>query len=753
MHSKEMHYELGAPIPWMEENSLNLWKYIPISKRTRFGGRDCEGKHLSEFRGRFKPPAGFQLSPSPRGRSLSHPGGVVLILKAKILESKLLDGDSHFKRGARKRPCGAVGLLFFLWIVFFLAGGGGTSRAAQSFEPRVITTLTDRSAWRYYPETRGMTISRIVHGRDGSVWFGTAGGAAVRYDGIEWFRYSLGGEGNQDPVRSMAVGPDGAILVCSAKKLFLFDGERWKTIVFGHEEFHWDFRDFAVDPKGRLWLLSIYGFFQADYEALTLAARNPPAGQTVRLPKESVTFHTLQNVRDILGEVMPELETARVPEAVGATGEVKSGTGLEDGVMGMRYGYPFSAVWVVPGGPAQKAGILPGDSIESIAADGKTLDIPSLDFPSGVEITFRIRRYGKSEPFDVTLTTEEQVRPTAPRLILRDLCVRGDGTVWFARRGGDIVRFDPSAEAAGPEPKIVERQAGVASDNPYLLKEIGPWRVYESGSGPLTRGEVDILCADNQDIWVVTRNDQRGVSRFDGKRWMFWRPLTGENENRHHGLFQSRDGSIWTSTASGSVLVFNGVKWKNYDLTEILRKKLAPSDFSQGPDGALWFCAEAGGLYRIDPQSTERKIFRPLNFACEGADGSQWFLAEEGLVRRQGETWLQYGLEDGVEGKALDMLSSSGGVLWAILLKPGGKGVLLGRFDGALWESVPFLNFKPETDFVKTPTAPSRIVESKDGTLLFPVARHVLCRFRPPEKGEPIRFERDRNTKRGETSA
>jgi len=218
--------------------------------------------------------------------------------------------------------------------------------------------------------------------------------------------------------------------------------------------------------------------------------------------------------------------------------------------------------------------------------------------------------------------------------------------------------------------------------------------------------------AQTQDgfLWLATTD---GLVRFDGMRFVHWRPKTGHTEllGVVRSLCAARDGSLWIGTAGGLLghirghdlttssvgaqieAIFEdreGVLWAATE-NHILRFRAAtqeqigtaitlPGSFLSGPlqdkDGFIWLTTNSGVL-RLgsgDLQDQPPEIAKGKLWLTEDKSGDIWLTGPDGTTRPVNET--QTAARSEIKTKLLDIqtaLRDSNGITWIGIL---GQGIL-----------------------------------------------------------------------------
>jgi ligand-binding sensor domain-containing protein/signal transduction histidine kinase len=218
--------------------------------------------------------------------------------------------------------------------------------------------------------------------------------------------------------------------------------------------------------------------------------------------------------------------------------------------------------------------------------------------------------------------------------------------------------------------------------------------------------------AQTQDgfLWLATAD---GLVRFDGVRFVHWRPRTGDTEllGMVRSLCAARDGSLWIGTASGLLGHIRGddlttssvgaqieamledregVLWAATE-NHVLRFRAAtqeqigtaitlPGNFLSGPVqdkyGFIWFTTRSSVL-RVaadDARGQLHEVVKGKLWLTQETSGDIWFTGPDGSTRPVNET--QTGGPVSMQTKTLDIqsvLRDSNGITWIGTL---GEGIL-----------------------------------------------------------------------------
>ncbi len=340
------------------------------------------------------------------------------------------------------------------------------------------------------------------------------------------------------------------------------------------------------------------------------------------------------------------------------------------------------------------------------------------------------------DPADSTYKTYT----TADGLPTNDLlcvAVAPDGTPWFGGRGA-VLSFDGQGWRSYDPGFYMAANIAVAPDGTVWVVGDGAahwdgqsWTLYGAEEGlAAEQGLVnDVAFAPDGAVWVGTPT---GVARLDGQRWIAYDMPEDEATTSVGALAVGPDGTVWTASYQGlshfdgetwttfeneaevaafpagmdvpcpinavvvapdgkiwtggssDVGVYDGTSWTNY----ANQNSMLVSAVAIAPDGAIWFGTEESGIGRVEEggYSTFFASELPQNDTTSVAiapDGAAWltpfFAPSVWAVRFDGESWKNYGEEDGLPYEAGNTLVlAPDGLPWIV-----GQGVY--RFDGQRW--------------------------------------------------------------------
>lgn len=94
----------------------------------------------------------------------------------------------------------------------------------------------------------------MLAAKDGTVWAGTWGGGAARFDGKKWTNYTTQDGLAGNIVYSISQGEDGVIWFGTNHGVSSFDGKNWQVLRTAEGLIDDNVYDIAIDPKGDVWV-------------------------------------------------------------------------------------------------------------------------------------------------------------------------------------------------------------------------------------------------------------------------------------------------------------------------------------------------------------------------------------------------------------------------------------------------------------------------------------------------------------------
>jgi len=318
--------------------------------------------------------------------------------------------------------------------------------------------------------------------------------------------------------------------------------------------------------------------------------------------------------------------------------------------------------------------------------------------------------------------------PTAARSL--SLAAAADGTVWFSRGTGGVMRFS-SADAGG---QATYTAADGLASNTVTAIAVAPdggapggavwfgtwedgvsrydgasWRTFTTADGLASNRVQAIVTAPDGGapggaIWFGT---DAGVSRCTGcgtgdeagQEWASYTIADGLPQDSVRALAVAPDGALWAGTWGGGIARFDGERWVSYTIAGgpagngIQSIAVAPD--GGAPGGAVWFATWGSGVSRFDDlpdhAGAQWTTFRSgdglasnyIYAIAIAPDGTVWAGTTGGASRLSpaDETWASYTVADGL-GSA-DVISIAVAPDGAVWLGTWGGGA--SRFGGHRW--------------------------------------------------------------------
>lgn len=458
------------------------------------------------------------------------------------------------------------------------------------------------SQFKKYTSDDGLALdgvnSALVDSR-GHIWFGTNGGGATRFDGLDFYTYTENQGLASNIVRSMLEDSKGNIWFGTVGRgISKFDGKTFEN--FGYDKIGDDvIYSMVEDREGNIWFGSSgIGVIRYDGESFsTLDQSDGLAGDVV-----------ISMAKDSEGNLWFGTNGDGLSRFDGST--FKTFT-TEDGLPSDRiraiYSDADGSLWIgtLGGGISKydgktfqnfnKSDGLAGNVVRSIISD-KNGQI-WIATETGVS-RFDGERF-------ISYTTEQGLAGNS----VLDLAKDSQGNLWFCTDGGGVSRLDGLAFTS------FTNQQGLAGnlvlsglqdrEGNHWFGTAG-WGVSKYDGQSFTTLSSDqgisgdvihaILEDETDRIWLGTGGD--GVSIIEGDVVTIFDSQSGLPSDEILCLTQDRNGSIWMGTYDGVV------RWKDETLTlyttdqGIIGNEVL--DIIEDQTGAIWFGAVDGGVTRFD---------------------------------------------------------------------------------------------------------------------------------------------------------
>ena len=183
---------------------------------------------------------------------------------------------------------------------------------------------------------------------------------------------------------------------------------------------------------------------------------------------------------------------------------------------------------------------------------------------------------------------------------------------------------------------------------------------------------INIIYCSYQDrkdnLWFGT---ERGVSRYDGTRFVNFSTEQGLAVGGVKGIMEDDNGSLWFGTEWGGVSRFDGTKFTNFGVEDGLADKIV-YNIVNDKKGNLWFSHNQGGVSRYDGKSFT--IFNTsnglpnnnVNKLLVDRSGNIWFATiGGGACRYDGKNFKTFTTKDGlVDNRVACLAEDSTGNIW-----------------------------------------------------------------------------------------
>ncbi|MDA0747428.1 MAG: hypothetical protein O2954_12985, partial [bacterium] len=496
-------------------------------------------------------------------------------------------------------------------LAFLLVLSAAECRAEKPYVPVQPDPFLESWRWRSFPELSGLGLSCLAEDKEGNMWFGVTDGVR-RYDGVNWTAFTQEDGILGAPVAAILGARDGSVYAGTPDGISRFDGRKWQRV-------------FPPEGGPMCGVMNMIEGIDASLWAAT-------AWGALHLGADGQTLYTSADIAVSAQKPMPGLRVVSVPEAVT---QVYSHVAWQSiGALVLYVFHPSRADnrrrvvgAVAPGGPADAAGLQPGDSIEQAKADSTS-------------VSLEVSRHGASQPIRMHIErTEGEYGFRSFYLI--DVFQATDQKMWFGLPGGGIISWDPEGT------------------------DDAAWRLYGEEDGLDIGFRPRVFQTRDGTVWTISEHSGHGVNRFDGKTWQsFMLAESFGAGNVNTSILQTRDGTLWVG-GNGGIYANSGGEWRHYAREEapVPRHRVRLLEAS---DGALWVAGLGQEAARLDYQTTRWTTYEGLSFGCETPDGSLWFVGEDSsIVCKNGTVWTRYGIEDGLMGWPRALIVSRDGVLWA----------------------------------------------------------------------------------------
>lgn len=461
--------------------------------------------------------------------------------------------------------------------LWFGTNGGGASR----FDGVDFTTFSD---------AQGLvenSVRSIYEDLAGNIWFGTIGGIS-KYDGTVFTNYSAEQIGD-GVIYSIAQDAEGNMWFgTGAVGAVRYDGEEF--VAFGTEEGLGGNLVVSIfqDSRGILWF-GTYG------------------GGLTKLEGSAFTTYTTEDglssdrVRGIYEDSKERIWISTIGGGVSLleNGEFTA-FGLKDGLAGMVVRSAIEDregnIWF-----ATERGVsrFDGKRFTSFTTDHglSSNNVMGAVLDRGNNLWFLTDGGGVSRLDGLSFTNFTANQGLAGNIIL-SIEEDAEGNLWFGSNGFGVSKYD------GQSFTTINTNQGLAGDIVFCMMKDGQDR-----------------------IWFGTGDN--GVSIFDGNQFIEWDASDGLASNAIYALHRDRQGGIWIGTDSGLNYLYEG-QIQYFSAEDVLAGDVILSLYEDST-GAIWIGSVDGGLTRYDGEKF-------LKFTTSQG------LVDNGVIRisgdSQGNLWI-----------------------------------------------------------------------------------------------------------------
>jgi signal transduction histidine kinase/ligand-binding sensor domain-containing protein/FixJ family two-component response regulator len=596
----------------------------------------------------------------------------------------------------------------------------------------VISDVREVGHWSTYRAEDGLVsgaVFDLLHGRDGSMWFGTLGGMS-HFDGQTWTTFTTDDGLAHDGVQAMLQDRHGVYWFGTrGGGVSRYDGQTWKTYATEDGLPHGEIRCALEDRQGNLWFGTRGGgaVRYDGHEWRTYTTQDGLAGNVI---------YTMTEDRD--GNIwFGDFGGGGVSRYDGRVFTTFADPGLHGDAVYAAFSAADGAVWLgAPrsGGASRFDGeswrsFGPADGLAGISATAFAQDrLGDLWIGTGSGIsrydgaswtTFRTddglpndwiwsALYDRDERLwfgtddGVTRYDEETwrtyaVSPSAGALIGGGT-IDQEGRLWFGSIRGILLSFDGrqwtrhnGVEGAPGKTlwyPFVDRDGRlwVQTESGAACFDGDRWQVYGRPEGieSVAAGYNARFAQDGSgDIWFL---QGMGVTRFDGETWQTYTTRDGLAYASLFALEVDRQGRVWVGTPRGLSLydpneaVDGEVSFTSFGAEDGLAEDFVWT-IAEDPSGQVWF-GTPSGVSRLAPRSGDERprfvsyttrdgLANSSVYSILGTrDGQVWFGTGSGISRFDGQVFQRLTREDGVVGGTVySMVQDESGDIWI-----GGRG-------------------------------------------------------------------------------
>ena len=489
-------------------------------------------------------------------------------------------------------------------------------------------------SFSFYTRQQGLhhdDISSLVMGKDGSIWMGTYGSGAIRFDGLNFYQYDLREGLPQNYILSMLAARNGDIWMGTrAEGAVRFDGTHFYYFNIRNGLSNNRVEAIFEDSRGNIWLGTYNGV--SKYNG-----------------SEIINYRSEHGINADIVYTIQEDKDQNI--WLGTRG---GGIAKFDGTSFHNYNTSHGLVcnYIVTGTTDSKGNLWFG-SFESgmCMFDGQTF-----------------HHFNQSQGL-----VSNNVRALQQDRL---------GNIWIGSSEGGLSRL------SGSQLTIFDEDHGLINSFATCFLEdskgIMWFGTYGGGLGKyrgdifthfwerhgIPNGFVRSMVQDqNGYMWLGTNN--MGVLRFDGNEFINYTTHHGLSHNRVGGMVQDKNGNLWFATTGGGISLFDGQSFTNITESEGLNDDFILHNMIDSK-GNIWFVTRNNGVIKYDGTHflsySEKQGLGDNNarVIVEDQQGRMWIGTRAGGVSvLDGDTFYHYTTETGLlSNNILDMLCDSKGNIW-----------------------------------------------------------------------------------------
>lgn len=517
--------------------------------------------------------------------------------------------------------------------LWFGTGGGGAARY-------------DGLNFTLFSQQEGLSnnnISCLYEDEKGNIWFGTWGGGVTKYNGQNFTHFTTKEGLSNDYVFSITGDRSGNLWVGTLEGgVSKYDGKKFAYFTT-KEGLCLDRILYIIeDRNGNLWMGSDGGGV-SKYDGKSL-----PTGQA------SFTNYTTNE------GLSNNVVTCITEDKNGHIWFGTQGGGISE-FDGQHFSY-FN----------QKDG-LPNDFVLSMIAD-KAGNIWFSNAGGGVT-----KYDGENFTYYKAL---EGLRANQVQAMMEDK----NGNIWFGTADDGISKYN------GQGIKYFTKKDGLANRVSSVIEDkTGNTWIGIVGGGVLEydgkkklKGQAEFLQLIDKDATysnLVTRMliDKTGnlwfgswgggIVKYDGKNFTHFTENEGLSGNRVISLMEDKSGNIWIGTDFGGASKYDGKTFTNYTTKEGLSHNIV-SGIVEDKNGNLWFSTKGGGVSKFDGQhfthfAEKQGLSNEILSITVAQNGNLWFgTLNDGVVQYDGKNFTYFGEKEGLSNHVYSVTAAQDGTLW-----------------------------------------------------------------------------------------